>query len=447
MVDPLITSAVANKSLELCLDRLCRSPGCKSFPVVPPETVIATKTGHGIRQKTKGSRGSDSDETKQTRIALNDHRFAQTIDYLIVGAGFAGSVLAERLAGHLGKRVAVIDKRDHVGGNAYDFYNESGILVHRYGPHIFHTNSKVIVNYLSQFTDWQPYEHRVLASIDGQLLPIPINLNTINRLYRLNLDSMGMKAFLSSRLVNNPVIRTSEDVILSRVGRDLYDKFFRNYTRKQWGVDASQLDASVAGRIPVRFDTDDRYFSDLFQAMPLNGYTRLFERMLSHPLISLHLGVNFKEVCRIFGHVKIIYTGSIDEYYNFCFGRLPYRSLAFRHETHDYHTHQIAPVINYPNDHSYTRITEFKHLTGQKHPKTSIVYEYPSVLGEPYYPIPCPESAALYAKYRLLAERDSNVTFCGRLANYRYLNMDQVVGQALATFQKIARAEAVVASK
>jgi UDP-galactopyranose mutase len=362
----------------------------------------------------------------------------EPFDYLVVGAGFSGAVVAERLASQLGKRVLVIDKRPHIGGNTYDFYNEDGVLVHRYGPHIFHTSSQKVVDYLSLFTEWRPYEHRVLAQVDGKLLPIPINLDTINRLYDLNLDSDGMEKFLAARIEARTEIRTSEDIVVSRVGRELYEKFFRNYTRKQWGLDPSELDSSVAGRIPVRFDRDDRYFSDSFQAMPLDGFTRLFERMLGHPNIKVLLSTDYREVINSYPSTKVVYTGPIDEFFDYRFGRLPYRSLRFEHQTHDKDQFQPAAVLNYPNDHHYTRITEFKHLTGQKHAKTSIVYEYPTDDGEPYYPIPRPENAALYERYRALASAKESVYFCGRLANYRYFNMDQVVAQALHIYRNIA---------
>jgi UDP-galactopyranose mutase len=363
-------------------------------------------------------------------------------DYLVVGAGFAGSVVAERLASQLGKRVLVIDKRPHIGGNTYDFYNEDGVLVHRYGPHIFHTSSQKVVDYLSHFTEWRPYEHRVLAQVDGKLLPIPISLDTINGLYSLNLDSAGMEKFLAERVESPTQILTSEDIVVSRVGRELYEKFFRNYTRKQWGLDPSELDSCVAGRIPVRFDRDDRYFSDSFQAMPLEGFTRLFERMLAHPNINVSLSTNYREVMSSYPSAKVVYTGPIDEFFDHRFGSLPYRSLRFEHKTHDTKQFQRTAVVNYPNDHDYTRITEFKHLTGQNHEKTSIVYEYPTDDGEPYYPIPRPENAALYERYRALASATTGVYFCGRLANYRYFNMDQVVAQALHMYRNISDDEA-----
>ena len=359
-------------------------------------------------------------------------------DYLIVGAGFAGSVLAERLARGLGQRVLVCDQRSHIGGNAYDEYDAAGILVHRYGPHIFHTNSPDVFSYLSKFTEWRSYEHRVLARVDGQLLPMPINLDTINRLYGLDLDSSGMEKYLAAVAEEREPVRTSEDVVVSRVGRDLYEKFFRNYTRKQWGVNPSELDAQVAARIPVRTNRDDRYFTDQFQAMPRRGFTRLFENLLDHPNISILLNTDYREIANEIPFRSMIYSGPIDEFFDFRFGKLPYRSLEFRHETHDRARFQPAAVVNFPNDHAYTRITEFKYLTGQEHRQTSIVYEFPQAEGDPYYPIPRAANAALYQKYRGLAEATPNVRFVGRLATYRYYNMDQVIAQALTTYKHIA---------
>ncbi len=368
----------------------------------------------------------------------------ETFDYLIVGAGFAGAVLAERLATALGKRVLVVDKRTHIGGNAYDEFNDHGILVHPYGPHIFHTSSEKVFEYLSRFTAWRPYEHRVLASVDDKLLPIPINIDTINALYGLDLDAEGMEKFLAERAETRDEIRTSEDIVVSKVGRELYEKFFRNYTRKQWGMDPSELDSSVAGRIPVRLNRDDRYFSDTFQAMPLEGYTRMFQRMLANPKITVMTGTDYREIVGEYGYRKMIYTGPIDEFFDFRFGRLPYRSLRFQHETHKQEQLQPVGVLNYPNDHAYTRVTEFKHLTGQEHPQTSVVYEYPMAEGDPYYPVPRPENTRLYELYRELAEATPDVYFCGRLANYRYFNMDQVVAQALHLFRNIVDEETEV---
>jgi UDP-galactopyranose mutase len=358
-------------------------------------------------------------------------------DYLIVGAGFAGSVLAERLASQLEARVLLVEKRNHIGGNAYDRYNDAGILIHQYGPHIFHTNAERVFEYLSRFTPWRPYEHRVQTSVDGQLLPIPINADTLNKLYGLNLTCLQVQDFLASVAETDREIRTSEDVVISRVGRELYEKFFRNYTRKQWGLDPSELDASVTARVPVRTSRDDRYFTDRFQAMPLHGFTRMFERMLDHPNIHVLLNCDFSAIGDDFDYRELIFTGPIDEYFGYCFGRLPYRSLRFEHQTHDRAWYQPAPVVNYPNEHAYTRVTEFKYLTGQEHPKTSIVFEYPCAEGDPYYPVPQPANAELYQKYKLLAEAEPNVHFVGRLGTYKYYNMDQVVGQALAMFEKL----------
>jgi UDP-galactopyranose mutase len=360
-------------------------------------------------------------------------------DYLIVGAGFAGSVLAERLASVSNKKVLIVDQRDHIGGNAYDHYNKDGILIHKYGPHIFHTNSKKVFDYLGLFTNWRPYEHRVLASVDGQMVPIPINLNTINKLYGLNLDCSQVEGFFESKAVKVDKVRTSEDVVISKVGKELYEKFFKNYTRKQWDLDPSELDASVTARVPTRTNRDDRYFTDTFQAMPLHGYTRMFQKMLSHPNIKVMLNTDYKEIVDVIPYKSMIYTGPIDSFFNYCYGRLPYRSLEFRFETHDVPVFQQTGTINYPNEQAYTRITEFKYLTGQIHNKTSIVYEYPQAEGDPYYPIPRPENAEIYKKYQRLANAMTNTYFTGRLATYKYYNMDQVVAQSLSLFEKIAQ--------
>ena len=365
------------------------------------------------------------------------------IDYLIVGAGFAGSVLAERLARGLGKRVLLCDRRSHIAGNAYDYYDATGILVHKYGPHIFHTNSEEIFNYLSRFTDWRDYEHRVRAQVDGRLVPVPINLDTINQIYGRDFSEREAAEFLASLAEPCPNVRTSEDVVVSKVGRHLYEKLFRGYTRKQWGVDPSELDAQVTARIPVRTNRDDRYFTDRFQAMPKRGFTRMFENMLDHRNIEIVLNTDYRELAAEVPHCKIIYTGPVDEFFDLRFGKLPYRSLQFDHTTLDCAQLQPVAVVNYPNDHKFTRITEFKHLTGQQHAKTSIVAEYPAAEGDPYYPIPRAENAAIYAKYRELALSRPDVHFVGRLATYRYYNMDQVVGQALTLFKKLAAAAAL----
>ena len=358
-------------------------------------------------------------------------------DYLVVGAGFAGSTIAERLASDAGKKVLICDRRPHIGGNAFDHHDEAGILVHKYGPHIFHTNSTEVYEYLGAFTDWRPYQHRVLAWVDGQLLPIPINLNTINRMYGTDFTSFQLEEFFRSVAEPRGQIRTSEDVIVSKVGREIYDKFFRNYTRKQWGLDPSELDAAVTARLPVRTNRDDRYFTDTYQAMPLHGYTRMFERMLSHPNIKIMVNADYREIRDMIPHRDVIFTGPIDEFFDYRFGRLPYRSLEFKFETRHVAVAQEGPVINYPNENAYTRVTEFKYITGQEHAKTTLVYEFPKSEGDPYYPIPRPENQLLYRKYQALAAQTAGVHFLGRLGTYKYYNMDQCVAQALAYYRKV----------
>ncbi|ATS62289.1 UDP-galactopyranose mutase [Xanthomonas citri pv. fuscans] len=364
-------------------------------------------------------------------------------DYLIVGAGFAGSVLAERLAAGLGKRVLVVDRRPHIGGNAYDYHDDAGVLIHRYGPHIFHTNAQRIVDYLSNFTQWRPYAHRVLAQVGEQQVPIPINMTTLNRLYGLQLSTEEQAAaFLASRAEPVADIQTSEDVVINQVGRELYETFFRGYTRKQWGLDPSQLDKSVTSRVPTRTNDDDRYFTDTFQQMPLHGYTRMFERMLDHPNIKVMLNTDYREICDELEYDQLVYSGPVDEYFDYCYGKLPYRSLRFEHSTLDQEHFQAVATVNYPDEAvAYTRITEYKHLTGQQHPSTSITREYPSAEGDPYYPIPRAENAELYRRYERLAAETPKVTFLGRLGTYKYYNMDQVLGQALALYKRIEDAE------
>ena len=359
-------------------------------------------------------------------------------DYLIVGAGFAGSVLAERLANGSGKRVLICDKRPHIAGNAYDCYNNDGILIHKYGPHIFHTNSREVFDYLGRFTEWRQYEHRVLAQVDGMLVPIPINLDTINKLYGLNLTSFEVKDFFDKVREKRDSINTAEDVVINAVGRELYEKFFRNYTRKQWGLDPSELDASVTARVPTRTTRDDRYFTDVYQAMPKHGYTRMFEKMLDNPNIKVMLNCDYREIVKEISFKEMIYTGPIDEFFDYRYGKLPYRSLEFKHETHDVEKFQPVTVVNYPNEQAFTRITEFKQLTGQEHKKTSIVYEFPQAEGDPYYPVPRKSNNEIYAKYKLLSETRSDVHFVGRLATYRYYNMDQIVAQSLTEYGKIS---------
>lgn len=359
-----------------------------------------------------------------------------SFDFLIVGAGFAGSVCAQQLS-QAGKKVLLIDKRPHIGGNAYDRIDEHGILIHPYGPHIFHTNAKKVFEYLSQFTDWRFYEHRVLAEVKNKLLPIPINRTTINELYGLNLDEDGVSSFLESVRTHKQDINSSEDVVLSSVGAELCELFFRGYTRKQWGLDLSELSAGVAARIPTRTNDDDRYFTDTFQFMPAKGYTHMFNRMLDSSNISIKLSTDFAAIKNQETYKELIYTGPIDEYFGFRLGKLPYRSLRFEHQHLQEDKVQSVGTVNYPNTNDYTRITEFKHLTGNSGTGTSIVKEYPSNEGDPYYPIPQKKNEALYKQYESLADNEKNVYFVGRLAQYRYYNMDQVVAAALTLSNRI----------
>jgi UDP-galactopyranose mutase len=365
-------------------------------------------------------------------------------DVLVVGAGYAGSIMAERLASERDLRILVIDRRPHIAGNAHDYLDAHGVRVHAYGPHIFHTKSQGVVDYLSRFTDWTPYEHRVVAEVDGKHVPVPINRTTINDLYGLGLETdEDVEAFYAERREPIEHVRTSEDTVVAKVGRDLYEKFFRGYTRKQWERDPSELHASVCGRIPVRTNTDDRYFTDWHQAMPSDGYTAMFERMLAHPNIGVSLNTRFEEIRDEVDYGHLVYTGPIDAFFGYRFGRLPYRSLEWelRNEpTLDGGFVLPAGSINYPSeDVPHTRVTEFRRLTGQTpHPSSTVAVEFPRSEGDPYYPIPRDDTRALYRQYEALANELDDVTFVGRLARYQYLNMDQVVGQALSAFAKLS---------
>jgi UDP-galactopyranose mutase len=353
-------------------------------------------------------------------------------DLLVVGAGLAGSTVAERCAREYGAEVLLIDRRPHLAGNCHDPVDAGGLQYHQYGPHIFHSNSADVVAYLSAFTAWRPYEHRVLASIDGRLVPVPINRTTINALYGRDLDEAGVAAFLAAVAEPREHIRTSEDVIVARIGRELYERFFRGYTRKHWGRDPAELDASVCGRIPTRTNDDDRYFTDTFQAMPVDGFTAMVERMTDHPRIERRLGVDYHDIVAQTHARHVVFTGPIDAYFDYCYGKLPYRSLRFELTTHDTERFQPAACVNEPSaDVPYTRTTEYKYLTGQQHARTIVSREFASDTGDPYYPVPAPEARELYRKYELLAQRTPGVTFVGRLAEYRYYNMDQAVASAL----------------
>ncbi len=362
-------------------------------------------------------------------------------DYLIVGAGFAGCVLAERIASQLDKKILIVEKRHHIGGNAYDFYNEEGLLIHKYGPHWFHTNSKYVFDYLSQFTFWHMHEHRVRSCVDGQLYPIPINMDTINQLYGLKLTKPEeVQAYLNSVRIPIDKPANAEEWVLSQVGKDLYEKFFKGYTIKHWGIHPKNLAASVTARIPVRFNRDDRYFNDIYQGLPKYGYSKLFENMTKSKKITLLLNTNYRQIIGDIKFNKMIYTGPIDEFFDSFFGILPYRSIRFEHLTIDQEYFQSYQQINYPNTFDYSRIIEVKHASGQKHPKTAITREYPcdpaENNNEKYYPIPNQVNRELYQRYKIEAQKLKNVIFCGRLADYQYYNMDQVVARALHIFEK-----------
>ncbi len=371
---------------------------------------------------------------RQTRRALATRIH---YDHLVVGAGLAGSVIAERLAAGAGRRVLVVDRRPHIGGNAYDAFDDAGVLIHPYGPHIFHTNSAAVLEYLSRFTSWRPYEHRVRAEVRGMRLPMPINRTTVSRFFGVDLAEHEVADFLRAKARPREPVRTAADVVLGTVGPELYEAFFRGYTTKQWGLDPSELDKSVTARLPTRTCDDDRYFTDRYQCMPLHGYTNMFRAMLAHPNITVATSTEYREIAAsTYDH--LVFTGPVDEYFGHRYGKLPYRSLRFRHETHDRSRYQEVGVVNYPDPSiPYTRITEFKHLTGQAHARTSICYEFPMEGGDPFYPVPRPENAGLYQRYKRLADATAGVSFVGRLATYKYYNMDQVVGQALATYERL----------
>lgn len=356
--------------------------------------------------------------------------------YVVAGAGLAGLTVAERIASEKNEKVLVVEKRGHIGGNVYDSYNEDGILVHNYGPHIFHTNDRGVYEYLSRFTKWNDFWHRVLTQVDGSLIPMPITLETINRLYNLSLTPEEMEVFISHRAVKLDEIRTSRDVALSKVGEEIYEKFFKNYTIKQWGIDPAEIDTSVISRIPLRYNRDTRYFTDKYQGMPRHGYTKMCEAMAENKNIKLLLHTDFQEVKGEIQYDTLIYTGPADEYYGYKHGKLAYRSLDFVFETYDRESYQEAPVVNYPNDYDFTRITEFKKLTWQESRKTTILKEYPTAQGEPYYPFPTADCKAQFALYREEMEKEKNVHFLGRLAEYRYYNMDAVVRNALDLYEE-----------
>ena len=357
-------------------------------------------------------------------------------DYVVVGSGLAGSVMAERIANILNKDVLIIEKRSHIGGNVYDEYDDYGILIHKYGPHIFHTKLKEVWDYLSNFTTWRLYQHKVLTYVDGMKVPMPINLDTINMLFGTNYTSEDINNFFEKVREDIPEPKNARESVTSKVGVELYEKFFKNYTIKQWNTDPENLDASITARIPIRTNRDSRYFGDPYQGMPDKGYTKMVQNILSSPKIHILLNTDFFGIKDNISYDHLIYTGPLDKLFNYEFGNLPYRSLHFEFETFETDYYQEVGTVNYPNDYDFTRITEFKHLTGQKSGKTTIMKEYPASKGEPYYPILNQTNKAIANKYISKAESE-NILLVGRLATYSYLNMDLVVKQALDSFEKL----------
>lgn len=369
-------------------------------------------------------------------------------DIIIVGAGISGAVIAERYASMLDKKVLIIEKRDHVGGNCYDYYDEGGVLISKYGAHLFHTNHEDVWKYVNRFSDFTPYEHKVLASVDGKLVPVPVNITTVNNLLGTNIkNEKEMDEWLSKNQVKNDNPKNGREAALARVGEKLYEKIFRNYTKKQWDKYPEELDATVLNRIPVRNSFDDRYFSDSHQGQPSEGYTKLFEKLLSHPNITVKLSTDFFNIKdMVTKREKLFFTGPIDQFFDFKYSKedkLEYRSLKFEFETYDKEFFQQNSVINYPNENDYTRIVEYKYFTGQTHPKTTISKEY-SVdyipgKNDPYYPVPNPKNSKIFSKYQKEAKKleKSGVYFVGRLANYKYFNMDQAFKNALDLFYSI----------
>ncbi len=380
-------------------------------------------------------------------------------DFIVVGAGLAGSVIAERITKLLNKKVLIIDKRKHIGGNCFDYYNKSGILIHKYGPHIFHTIYKEVWDYLSDFTSWINYEHKVLVSINRKKVPIPFNLNTLHELFPESISrkiEMKLKKNIGvEKKISIFKLRKSDDSDLKLLGDFVFDNVIKNYSIKQWGKGFDALDQTVLERIPVFISRDNRYFQDKFQGIPNHGYTEIFEKMLSHPNLEIMLNTDFNDVFSMDfqrGIVsykgeefkgKIIYTGELDELFNYKFGKLPYRSLKFVFKTIEKEFFQKAAVINYPNDYNFTRITEYKHITNQKSKFTTYSEEYPqhydrTVPGKniPFYPIPNLKNHELYERYRRLTLKFKNILLLGRLAEYKYFNMDLVIKSALNLFDE-----------
>ncbi len=367
----------------------------------------------------------------------------QEYDVIIAGAGPVGCLMAERFAADLNWKVLLIDKRNHVAGNCFDTYHESGLMIHRYGPHYFRSNNKALIEYLTQFTEWIPGNYIVKSSTNGELYPFPINLLTLGQFFKIaDLDAETAQNLLEEkRAKKNDQPANSEEFVLSRVGKEMYEAFYLGYTLKQWSIHPRDLAPSVCGRIPVRLNKDERYVDHEYQLTPAKGFTAMFQKMVDHPNIDLQLETDYDEVKHKIKATKAtIYTGPIDEYFDCQLGKLPWRSLEFNFVEKDLEFEQPCVQINYPNEHDYTRTVEIKHVTGQVHPKTVISYEYPKAEGDPYYPIPMEKNQQLYLQYKKLADQetaDHNVFFCGRLAEYKYYNTDEVLELALRTFEKI----------
>lgn len=362
------------------------------------------------------------------------------IDLVLVGAGLSGCVIAEQAAKLLNWKVLIVERRNHIAGNCFDKYMENGVLAHQYGPHYFRTNNSQLVDYLSSFTSWIEGNYIVKSSFNNQLFPFPINLDTLEQFFGQTLDTEKAKALLEKKCENIESPENSEEFVLSRVGKEMYEAFYLNYTLKQWGKHPKELGASVCGRIPVRFNRDNRYVDHKYQIMPKGGFTTMIKKMIEHPNIQVILNTDYRTL-DIRNCKAIVYTGAIDEYFDYSLGRLQWRSLKFEYKEFDREFVQPCVQINYPNEHKYTRSVEIKHVTKQVHPKTVVAYEYPTTTGEPYYPIPTSENHALYEQYKKLAMKetiDKNVYFVGRLAEYAYLNMDEVIERALGMFKKIS---------
>jgi len=368
----------------------------------------------------------------------------EKFDFLIVGCGYAGSVLAERIASQLNKKVLIVEKRDHIGGNAFDYYDENGVLVHKYGPHIFHTNFKEVWDYLSIFTEWRYYFHRVLAVVDGKKIPIPFNFNSMHMCFPGKLARKFEEKLIEKYGFNKKVaildLIDSNDKDLKFLAEYIYEKIFLNYNIKQWGLRPEELDKSVTARVPIFIGLDNRYFQDTYQGVPKNGYTEMFKKMLNHKNIHILLKTDYKEIIDIVKFNKLIYTGPIDYFFDYIYGKLPYRSLKFKFKSINEKFYQEVAQVNFPNEYEFTRITEYKHITGQENFFSTIAIEFPEeyIIGknEPYYPIPKLENNKIYNMYRAESNKYKSILFLGRLSDYKYYNMDQIVARALMTFKK-----------